>query len=619
MDDDHALLLRYARDGDQAAFAALVARHVDFVFNVSLRRTGGDADLARDVSQQVFLAAARRAADLARHPALLGWLHRCACQRAADLVRAEARRRARETRAATDPALAPPDEPAADWSQLAPVLDTALDTLGETDRETILLRYFSGQPFAAIATALDTTEAAAQMRATRALEKLRRALAARGVTSTASALGLALTGHAVTAAPASVAASTLAALASPAVLAATATTATATTSAAAIFTTMTTSTKLALGVSAAVLAAAGLGWGVYSNLHDAEPPASAHPSASAAPASVRASSAKDTPAAPAVSPRSLASPAVAQSSPSATAATLADALALTDPFKRKLAFSSLGHDTASADSKHALELLAQIQDPADRAAFIEGMMAAAAKMPPAEAVLLADYLPQGEDRRVGLTALAANWGVNLHAPDAIDYIRTAGLEGALGVLVAVQNPEKGVAWAEGLLEGAERTQALHDSLRQLARSNPQAALAYAATSRSPEEQRSLLAGVALGWAEKDGSAAFAWAASHPADAATRAGLLSATSLFWARQDLDSASRAALALPPESKTRTLTSIGTSLHHRDPALAERWAAQLPAGPEKDQVLKSLETLRRTGALIRNSDGSTTLRAPSPSGKP
>jgi hypothetical protein len=51
------------------------------------------------------------------------------------------------------------------------------------------------------------------MRATRALEKLRRALAARGVTSTASALGLALGAHAVSAAPASVAASTLAALA----------------------------------------------------------------------------------------------------------------------------------------------------------------------------------------------------------------------------------------------------------------------------------------------------------------------------------------------------------------------------------------------------------------------
>ncbi|MFY7809463.1 MAG: sulfatase-like hydrolase/transferase, partial [Fimbriimonadaceae bacterium] len=57
---------------------------------------------------------------------------------------------------------------------------------------------------------LGLAENTARVRTDRALEKLRRALAARGVTSTASALGLALGAHAVSAAPASVAASTLA-------------------------------------------------------------------------------------------------------------------------------------------------------------------------------------------------------------------------------------------------------------------------------------------------------------------------------------------------------------------------------------------------------------------------
>jgi RNA polymerase sigma factor (sigma-70 family) len=211
MDDDATLLRRYAATRDDDAFAALVRRHVDFVHSVACRRTHGDAHLARDVSQQVFLALARRAAALARHPSLLGWLHTCACQRAADLVRAEARRRARETTAATDPALAP-DTPVP-WETLAPEIDLALAGLAAADRETVLLRYFAQKPFADIAATLGTTEAAAQMRTARALEKLRRALAKRGVTSTASALGLALGANAVTAAPASVAISSIGAVA----------------------------------------------------------------------------------------------------------------------------------------------------------------------------------------------------------------------------------------------------------------------------------------------------------------------------------------------------------------------------------------------------------------------
>jgi RNA polymerase sigma factor (sigma-70 family) len=213
---DSTLLDRFAGSGDAAAFDAFMRRHLDLVYSAALRQTARDPHRAHDVTQKVFLIAARRARLLAGHPLLTGWLHRTTRHIAAELRRAETRRRRHETAHAAEAALlaAPPvREIPVHWPSLGPLLDAALDTLGDQDRETILLRYFAQKPFAEIATALDTTEAAAQMRATRALEKLRRALAARGVTSTASALGLALTGHAVTAAPAAVAASTLAALA----------------------------------------------------------------------------------------------------------------------------------------------------------------------------------------------------------------------------------------------------------------------------------------------------------------------------------------------------------------------------------------------------------------------
>jgi RNA polymerase sigma factor (sigma-70 family) len=212
---DSTLLDRYVRQDDTAAFDVFMRRHLDLVYSAALRQTAGDPHRAQDVTQKVFLTAARRARLLSGHALISGWLHRTTRHIAAELHRAEARRRRHETaHAAEATLLAPPPAPEllVHWPSLGPLIDAALDTLGSRDRETILLRYFAQKPFADIAAALGTTEAAAQMRATRALEKLRRALAARGVTSTASALGLALGANAVTAAPASVATATLASL-----------------------------------------------------------------------------------------------------------------------------------------------------------------------------------------------------------------------------------------------------------------------------------------------------------------------------------------------------------------------------------------------------------------------
>ena len=235
-----------------------------------------------------------------------------------------------------------------------------------------------------------------------------------------------------------------------------------------------------------------------------------------------------------------------------------------------------------------------------------------------DAVAFAAELAAGTDRRMGLTALASNWGVNLNDPQAMDFVRTAGLEAALGVLVAVQNPERGVAWAEGLLSGADRRQALHDSVRQLARSDPKAAIAYANTVTDPQDKRSLLTGAALGWAESDGTAAYAWASSVSTDPVTRADLISAATLFWARQDLAAATLASLSQPAELRARTLGGIATGLYQRDSTAAEKWQAQLPDGDAKVEASRILENLRRSGYEIHNADGSTTTYPPAKSSK-
>ncbi len=104
--------------------------------------------------------------------------------------------------------------PAADWERLRPVIDEALHSLDERDREAVLLRFFEGRAFAEVGQNLRLSEEAARKRVERALEKMQAALAQRGVRSTAAALGLALAGQAGVAAPAGLAASaTTAALA----------------------------------------------------------------------------------------------------------------------------------------------------------------------------------------------------------------------------------------------------------------------------------------------------------------------------------------------------------------------------------------------------------------------
>jgi hypothetical protein len=136
----------------------------------------------------------------------------------------------------------------ADWENLRPLLDAALDALNETYRTRLLLRFFEQHPFATIGARLRLTEDAARIRTARALEKLRARLARHGITSTAAALGVALTAQPLTAAPAGLAATlTAGALAGTASLATLS------------FITMTTTAKtLITGATVAVLALGAL-------------------------------------------------------------------------------------------------------------------------------------------------------------------------------------------------------------------------------------------------------------------------------------------------------------------------------------------------------------------------
>src|ERR1051325_11217140 len=140
MNDTAELLQRWSEHEAEDAFAQLVARHVDLVYSVAVRKTSGDTGLAADITQTVFADLARKARSLRAEGSLGGWLHRHTCFVALTAVRGERRRRAREQTAAALHAMETHSD--SDWTRLAPLLDDAVNALEETDRRAVLLRFY---------------------------------------------------------------------------------------------------------------------------------------------------------------------------------------------------------------------------------------------------------------------------------------------------------------------------------------------------------------------------------------------------------------------------------------------------------------------------------------------
>src|SRR5438445_7000280 len=92
---DQDLLSDFTERRSETAFQALVQRHADLVFATALRRVG-EAAAAQEVTQDVFIALARKAPLLRGETSLTGWLYKTALLQAKQWWRGELRRRQRE-------------------------------------------------------------------------------------------------------------------------------------------------------------------------------------------------------------------------------------------------------------------------------------------------------------------------------------------------------------------------------------------------------------------------------------------------------------------------------------------------------------------------------------------
>ena len=167
-----SIVARLARKGDRNAFSELVARRQAWIRNL-MRRCSGDAALADDLSQQVFLQAWRAIPRL-QHPGRFGpWLKRLAINTWLQHVRKKDP--VRDADDAEEIPLAKKDS-----AGIAMDLDTALSSLSHDSRLCVVLSYHEGMTHDEIATHTGMPVGTVKSHIRRGTQRLQKILAVYG-------------------------------------------------------------------------------------------------------------------------------------------------------------------------------------------------------------------------------------------------------------------------------------------------------------------------------------------------------------------------------------------------------------------------------------------------------
>lgn len=171
-DPDEALVAR-CRNGEAAAFGALVARYQGPIYNAAYRVLGNAED-ASDITQAVFLRIAERLDDYDSQFRFFSWIYRIALNEAINLLR----RNGREQPLGDDEDLLLGDargdpESQALGAELSAQVQRALMKLKAQDRMVLVLRHFSECSYREIAVVLEIDEKTVKSRLFEARSRMR--------------------------------------------------------------------------------------------------------------------------------------------------------------------------------------------------------------------------------------------------------------------------------------------------------------------------------------------------------------------------------------------------------------------------------------------------------------
>lgn len=176
VEGDETEVLRRAQQGDERAFARLVALHQHEVYTLALRLLA-DPDLAAEASQETFIRAWRALPNFRGDAALSTWLYRIAVN-TSWTVRRKARRHQSVPLedAMHQPAGGLGPEAMGEVAELRGRLASAVGGLPVAQRQVVVLKDIYGWSHAEVADSLGITVTAAKVRLHRARKRLQTVL-----------------------------------------------------------------------------------------------------------------------------------------------------------------------------------------------------------------------------------------------------------------------------------------------------------------------------------------------------------------------------------------------------------------------------------------------------------
>ena len=168
------LLIRRAIAGDEGALRALWARHAPHIDMVVRRLVGGDADLAADIAQEVWIQIFRALPSYRGDSQFSTWAHRIAVNRTLNALRKTKRLANLETEVTEDSASVDPDP---DRTFVAQSIEAAAAQLSPGARAVFMMHDVEGYTHEEIAEQLGITPGGSKSQLFKARGKLRKLLA----------------------------------------------------------------------------------------------------------------------------------------------------------------------------------------------------------------------------------------------------------------------------------------------------------------------------------------------------------------------------------------------------------------------------------------------------------